>query len=70
MQLTGDTVIDTVGSPGAFGNAFTVASVDNAGLTGVMPVFNGMAAAYSDTYDDYGMRAFLDPGHHRGPFRV
>ena len=58
MQLTGDTVIDTVGSPGAFGNAFTVASVDNAGLTGVMPVFNGMAAAYSDTYDDYGMRAF------------
>lgn len=59
LNLTGDTVIDTVGSPGAFGNAFTVASVDNMGLTGVMPVFNGVAAAYSDTYTDYKMNAFV-----------
>ena len=58
LQLTDDTVINTVGSPGAFGSAFTIASVDNAGLTGVMPVFNGVAAAYSDTFDSYGMRAF------------
>ncbi|MCI6729022.1 MAG: S8 family serine peptidase [Clostridiales bacterium] len=58
LQLTGDTVINTVGSPGAFGNAFTVASVDNAGLTGVMPVFSGVVTAYADTYSSYGMQSF------------
>lgn len=59
MQLTGDTVINTVGSPGTFANAFTVASVDNAGLTGVMPSFNGVAVSYADTYENYNMNAFL-----------
>lgn len=58
LQLTNDTVIDTVGSPGSFPNAFTVASVDNAGLTGVMPVFNGVGTSYSDTSETYGAHAF------------
>lgn len=58
MQLTGDTVLDTVGSPGAYANAFTIASVDNAGLTGVMPVFNGVGTSYSDTSATYGAREF------------
>ena len=58
LQLTNDTVINTVGSPGAFGNSLAVASVDNAGLTGVIPTFNGVGIIYSDTYEDYKMNAF------------
>ena len=58
MQLTQDTVIDTVGSPGSFGNAFTIASTDNSGLTGVMPVFNGVGTSYNDTSENYGAYAF------------
>lgn len=33
-NLSGDVNLDTVGSPGSFGNALTVASVDNQGTTG------------------------------------
>ena len=58
MQLTQDTVIDTVGSPGSFGNAFTIASTDNSGLTGVIPVFNGVGTSYNDTSENYGAYAF------------
>lgn len=59
MNLTQDTVINTVGSPGAYPNSLAVASVDNAGLTGIMADFNGVVAAYSDTYADYKMNAFV-----------
>lgn len=59
LLRTEDTVLNTVGSPGSFGNAFTIASVDNAGLTGIMPSFNGVYAPYSDTYANYNMRSFV-----------
>lgn len=59
LQLTNDTVINTVGSPGAFGNSLAVASVDNQGLTGVIPTFNGVGILYSDTYENYKMNAFV-----------
>ena len=54
MQLTQDTVIDTVGSPGSFGKAFPNASTDNSGLTGVMPVLNCVGTSNNDTSENYG----------------
>lgn len=52
-------MIDTVGSPRArSAMQFTIASTDNSGLTGVMPVFNGVGTSYNDTSENYGAYAF------------
>ena len=40
---------DTVGSPGSFPNAFTVASVDNAGQTGMPLKFGDLSVFYTET---------------------
>lgn len=53
LNLTTDTVINTVGSPGAFANALTVASINNYALTGVLPVFGTIAIPYNDTASTY-----------------
>ena len=58
LNLTTDTVIDTVGSPGAFRNSLAVASINNYGLTGVMPSFNGVVVPYSDTGEQYKINVF------------
>ncbi|MCR4671629.1 MAG: S8 family serine peptidase [Lachnospiraceae bacterium] len=44
-----DTNFDTGGSPGSFTNAFTVASVDNTGLTGTPFSVGGSKIYYSET---------------------
>ena len=40
-NLSSDVNLDTVGSPGSYTNAFTVASADNSGYTGYSAGFNG-----------------------------
>ena len=59
LNLTDDTVINTVGSPGTFPNSLAVASVTNSGLTGILPSFSGVSVSYGDTYEDYKMNAFV-----------
>ncbi len=41
-NLTDDVSVDTVGSPGSYTNAFTVASANNTSYTGLAAVFNGI----------------------------
>ena len=46
-----DNDFDTVGSPGSFANAFTVASVDNDGATGPYITMGDRIIFYTETYD-------------------
>lgn len=48
-NLASDVNLDTVGSPGSYTNAFTVASAVNSGYTGYSVDFDGKAESY---YDD------------------
>ena len=58
-----DVSFDTVGSPGSYGSAFTVASVENAGAVGAYFTASGRNCFYQES-DGYGNRSFtsLDPG--------
>jgi len=48
-SLTTDVAVDTVGSPGSYTNAFTVASATNSSLTGYAATFNGeQVVSYQD----------------------
>jgi len=51
-----DNGFDTVGSPGSYANAFTVASVDNDGVTGAYLKVDGQLIFYSENLD-YGNEA-------------
>ena len=53
-----DNYYDTVGSPGSFANAFTVASVDNDGSTGPYITAGDRIMFYTETYD-YGTDLFV-----------
>ena len=58
-----DVSFDTVGSPGSYGSAFTVASVENAGAVGSYFTVSGRTCFYQES-TGYGTRSFasLDPG--------
>ncbi|MBE6951131.1 MAG: hypothetical protein E7451_07320 [Ruminococcaceae bacterium] len=58
-----DVSFDTVGSPGSYGSAFTVASVENAGAVGSFFTVSGRTCFYEESMG-YGNRSFasLDPG--------
>ncbi len=51
VLLAEDNNFDTVGSPGSFANAFTVASVDNDGATGPYITMGDRIIFYTETYD-------------------
>lgn len=51
VLLAEDNNFDTVGSPGSFANAFTVASVDNDGSTGPYITMGDRIIFYTETYD-------------------
>lgn len=46
------------GSPGSYTNSFTIASVTNTSMSGVMGKFNGVAAIPGDTGETYGAKNF------------
>ncbi|MBQ2920763.1 MAG: S8 family serine peptidase [Oscillospiraceae bacterium] len=58
-----DVSFDTVGSPGSYGSAFTVASVENAGAVGTFFTVSGRTCFYQES-SGFGSRSFtsLDPG--------
>ena len=49
MTYTTDVRMHTGGSPGSYTNSFTIASVTNTSMSGVMGKFNGVAAIPGDT---------------------
>ncbi|MCR4673299.1 MAG: S8 family serine peptidase [Lachnospiraceae bacterium] len=56
-----DTVFDTVGSPGSYTNALTVASANNTGSTGrTVTASDGSPIFYTDTQDGYGNAPLTD----------
>ena len=60
VMLGEDNNFDTVGSPGSFANAFTVASVDNDGSSGPYFTADGKILYYAETYDNaYHNAAFV-----------
>lgn len=58
LNLTTDVRMHTGGSPGSYTNAFTVASVTNSGLTGIVGEYNGYRAVANDTSASYGFDPF------------
>ena len=54
MTYTTDVRMHTGGSPGSYTNSFTIASVTNTSMSGVMGKFNGVAAIPGDTGETYG----------------
>lgn len=58
MTYTTDVRMHTGGSPGSYTNSFTIASVTNTSMSGVMGKFNGVAAIPGDTGETYGARNF------------
>lgn len=58
MTYTTDVRMHTGGSPGSYTNSFTIASVTNTSMSGVMGKFNGVAAIPGDTGETYGAKNF------------
>ena len=58
LNLTTDVRMHSGGSPGSYTNSFTIASVDNTGLTGQVAFFNGATCAVNDTATQYGADPF------------
>lgn len=58
MIYTTDVRMHTGGSPGSYTNSFTIASVTNTSMSGVMGKFNGVAAIPGDTGETYGAKNF------------
>ncbi len=58
LLKTGDVRTHTGGSPGSYTNSFTIASVTNIGLTGIMGSFNGVRVIPNDTGSNYNVRTF------------
>lgn len=58
MTYTTDVRMHTGGSPGSYTNSFTIASVTNTSMSGVMGKFNGVAAIPGDTSETYGAKNF------------
>ena len=58
MTYTTDVRMHTGGSPGSHTNSFTIASVTNTSMSGVMGKFNGVAAIPGDTGETYGAKNF------------
>ena len=58
MTYTTDVRMHTGGSPGSYTNSFTIASVTNTSMSGVMGKFNGVAAIPGDTSETYGAKTF------------
>ncbi len=58
MTRTEDIRTNTGGSPGSYRQSFTVASVDNIAITGIVGNYNGHMAAVNDTGDGYGADLF------------
>lgn len=58
MTYTTDVRMHTGGSPGSYTNSFTIASVTNTSMSGVMGKFNGVAAIPGDTAETYGAKNF------------
>lgn len=57
-----DVNYDTVGSPGSYANAFTVASIDNVGMTGAPLTFNGDQIEFYTETESSGARMNTIPG--------
>ncbi len=58
LNLTTDVRMQTGGSPGSYTNSFTIASVTNIGLTGIVGSYNGYPAVAGDTGNKYGADSF------------
>lgn len=58
LNRTEDVRTNTGGSPGSYDEAFTVASVDNIALTGIVGNYNGHLAAITDTGSNYNVNLF------------
>lgn len=58
LTRTTDTRTNTNGSPGSYTNSFTVASVDNTTLTGIMGDFAGVHVVVNDRGGEYGAAPF------------
>ena len=58
MTYTTDVRMHTGGSPGSYTNSFTIASVTNTSMSGVMGKFNGVAVIPGDTGETYGAKNF------------
>ena len=58
LNLTSDVRMQTGGSPGSYTNSFTIASVTNIGLTGIVGSYNGYPAVAGDTGNKYGADSF------------
>ena len=58
LNRTEDIRTNTGGSPGSYTNAFTIASVDNIALTGIVGDYNGYVAGVNDTGSSYGANLF------------
>ena len=72
MTYTTDVRMHTGGSPGSYTNSFTIASVTNTSMSGVMGKFNGVAAIPGDTGETYGAKNFstLDTSRTRAARRM
>ena len=58
LNRTEDVRTNTGGSPGSYNESFTIASVDNIAITGIVGNYNGFIAAVNDTGDGYGANLF------------
>lgn len=58
LSRTEDIRTNTGGSPGSYHESFTVASVDNIAITGMVGNYNGHIAAVTDTGSNYGIALF------------
>ncbi len=58
LNRTEDVRTNTGGSPGSYHQSFTVASVDNIAITGMVGNYNGHIAAVTDTGSNYGIDLF------------
>lgn len=58
MTETTDIRMHTGGSPGSYTNSFTVASVNNTGMSGIVAKFNGVSVIPNDTAESYGAKRF------------